>query len=190
MVFIEPMSSYHIHCWPWDAVFVPFSGICKFYLGHNYDVYVYMVLYIQTLHYDKRNKIIIITCIKLYNYVAPWYQVEVIDQACICGLVQDCSISNALAMEIMQSCTKPSIYSSKQFSLLCWFSDVVVFQINLSTNNKHICRCGCFCNKETSMVLYILLITGHHLIKIHSCDCLALFVIHRMYILSLLKKKV
>ena len=25
------------------------------------------------------------------------------------GLVQDCSISTALAMEIMQSCTKPSI---------------------------------------------------------------------------------
>ena len=26
------------------------------------------------------------------------------------GLVQDCSISSTLAMEIMQSCTKPSIY--------------------------------------------------------------------------------
>ena len=27
------------------------------------------------------------------------------------GLVQDCSISSALAMEILQSCTKPSMYS-------------------------------------------------------------------------------
>ena len=26
------------------------------------------------------------------------------------GLVQDCSIASALAMEILQSCTKPSIY--------------------------------------------------------------------------------
>ena len=28
------------------------------------------------------------------------------------GLVEDCSISSALAVEILQSCTKPSIYSS------------------------------------------------------------------------------
>ena len=28
------------------------------------------------------------------------------------GLVQDCSISSALAMEILQSCTKPSILST------------------------------------------------------------------------------
>ena len=26
------------------------------------------------------------------------------------GLVQDCSNSNALAMELLQSCTKPSMY--------------------------------------------------------------------------------
>ena len=30
--------------------------------------------------------------------------------AYINGLVQDCSISSALAMELLQSCTKPSIY--------------------------------------------------------------------------------
>ena len=29
------------------------------------------------------------------------------------GLVQDCSISSALAMEILQSCTKPSTYMAK-----------------------------------------------------------------------------
>ena len=29
------------------------------------------------------------------------------------GSVQDCNISSALAMEILQSCTKPSIYTWK-----------------------------------------------------------------------------
>ena len=29
------------------------------------------------------------------------------------GLVQDCKISSALAMELLQSCTKPSISSAK-----------------------------------------------------------------------------
>ena len=31
------------------------------------------------------------------------------------GLVQDCSISSALAMEILQSCTKPSIYMYEDY---------------------------------------------------------------------------
>ena len=30
------------------------------------------------------------------------------------GLVQDCSISSALAMEILQSCTEPSIYTMRE----------------------------------------------------------------------------
>ena len=30
------------------------------------------------------------------------------------GLVQDCGISSALAMELLQSCTKPSIYDLSQ----------------------------------------------------------------------------
>ena len=28
------------------------------------------------------------------------------------GLVQDCNNSSALAMELLQSCTKPSVYST------------------------------------------------------------------------------
>ena len=35
------------------------------------------------------------------------------------GLVQDCSISSALAMEILQSCTKLSIYSLRQSLTIC-----------------------------------------------------------------------
>ena len=31
------------------------------------------------------------------------------------GLVQDCSNSSALAMELLQSCTKPSTYQSTSF---------------------------------------------------------------------------
>ena len=36
------------------------------------------------------------------NYETLWYHID--------GLVQDCSNSSALAMELLQSCTKPSIY--------------------------------------------------------------------------------
>ena len=39
------------------------------------------------------------------------YLAQLID-AYINGLVQDCSISIANAMEILQSCSKPSIYTS------------------------------------------------------------------------------
>ena len=34
------------------------------------------------------------------------------------GLMQDCSISSALAMEILQSCTKPSIFGMIKMSWL------------------------------------------------------------------------
>ena len=36
------------------------------------------------------------------------------------GLVQDCSNSSELAMELLQSCTKPSIYSFYFFSTWSW----------------------------------------------------------------------
>ena len=45
---------------------------------------------------------------------------EIIENANIDGLVQDCSISSSNALEILQSCTKPSIWfydSSKRFSI-------------------------------------------------------------------------
>ena len=35
------------------------------------------------------------------------------------GLVQDCNISIALAMEILQSCTKPSIYHIYVYVYIC-----------------------------------------------------------------------
>ena len=38
-------------------------------------------------------------------------QIKLIDYRYVDGLVQDCSISSALALEILQSCTKPSISS-------------------------------------------------------------------------------
>ena len=44
-----------------------------------------------------------------------WTVVETFAWRLVDGLVQDCSISSAIAMEILQSCTKPSIWSS----LLC-----------------------------------------------------------------------
>ena len=39
---------------------------------------------------------------------------EIFPVSHINGLVQDCSISSALAMEILQPCSKPSIYSTPQ----------------------------------------------------------------------------
>ena len=41
------------------------------------------------------------------------------------GLVQDCSNSSALAMELLQSCTKPSIYASVNEAITGW--DHVLF---------------------------------------------------------------
>ena len=47
------------------------------------------------------------------------------------GLVQDCSNSTALAMELLQSCTKPSISSSYQIinignikAKVCWMTNI------------------------------------------------------------------
>ena len=36
------------------------------------------------------------------------------------GLVQDCSNSSALAMELLQSCTKPSIWNISHWCLFQW----------------------------------------------------------------------
>ena len=40
------------------------------------------------------------------------------------GLVQDCSISSALAMDILQSCTKPSIYRLCIIILRTWITPI------------------------------------------------------------------
>ena len=47
--------------------------------------------------------------------VGKQLQTGVLDIFIIKGLVQDCSISSALAMEILQSCTKPSLCSQGWF---------------------------------------------------------------------------
>ena len=48
------------------------------------------------------------------------------------GLVQDCSISIALAMEILQSCTKPSIYHIYIIYIYHIYINVCVFITNSS----------------------------------------------------------
>ena len=50
----------------------------------------------------------------------PYTMTQVLDTCChFHGLVQDCSNSSVLAMELLQSCTKPSICSSSS-SLESW----------------------------------------------------------------------
>ena len=44
-------------------------------------------------------------------YLLRWCVRAAIDRTYITGLVQDCSNSSVLAMELLQSCTKPSIWS-------------------------------------------------------------------------------
>ena len=51
-------------------------------------------------------KVLILCSVIVYIY-SVWYVHGIVVH--IDGLGQDCSISNALAMEILQSCTKPSI---------------------------------------------------------------------------------
>ena len=58
----------------------------------------------------------------------------------IIGLVQDCSISIAKALEILQSCTKPSIWwhYKDNMGILIWI------MLDLVTQFKYqICVCGC-----------------------------------------------
>ena len=50
------------------------------------------------------------------------------------GLVQDCSISSAVAMEILQSCTKPSIWAPSNQQPLCWW------ECHVSHITQHICH--------------------------------------------------
>ena len=55
-------------------------------------------------------------CAEYNGVIDTEYAVEYID-----GLLQDCSNSSALATELLQSCTKPSIYTVMLFLfLLCY----------------------------------------------------------------------
>ena len=94
-----------------------------------------------------------------YNAIAGWYRPyaccleilmlhleicklyrtlwSVIFDKYIHGLVQDCSISSVLALEILQSCTKPSIYSTSLeisiwFNFFLWFTFCCVFSCGLA----------------------------------------------------------
>ena len=56
------------------------------------------------------------------------------------GLVQDCSIASALTMEIMQSCTKPSIYplrNSYTKNKLWSYSVKNVYKVAICTSIKY-----------------------------------------------------
>ena len=65
----------------------------------------------------------------------PYTMTQVLDTCChFHGLVQDCSNSSALAMELLQSCTKPSICSSSS-SLESW---VCLAKYVTSTNENPI----------------------------------------------------
>ena len=68
-------------------------------------------------------------------------------QPYFCGSVQDCSISSALAMEILQFCTKPSIClgpivfrnfheNRKHVEPLAWNAEVLTFS-SLNQNVRH-----------------------------------------------------
>ena len=49
-------------------------------------------------------------CEYVYTFTPYWKHID--------GLVQDCSNSSAYALELLQSCTKPSIYQSNNMSAL------------------------------------------------------------------------
>ena len=55
----------------------------------------------QLLIHAKDLDLVLLILVKKGRW-ARWYYID--------GLVQDCSISSALAMEILKSCIKPSIY--------------------------------------------------------------------------------
>ena len=55
------------------------------------------------------------------------------------GLVQDCSISSANALEILQSCTKTSIYSKKYNQYFIIFVVSTVHGLNHFDGNMNVC---------------------------------------------------
>ena len=50
------------------------------------------------------------------------------------SLVQDCSNSSADALELLQSCAKPSIWPNFNFEVRAWMMDYIsLFYVNLIT---------------------------------------------------------
>ena len=58
---------------------------------------------------------------------------SVLFEGYIDGLVQDCSNSSALAMELLQSCTKPSIYAFMIQMFCFYFIMFVVIYKNIKS---------------------------------------------------------
>ena len=55
------------------------------------------------------------------------------------GFAQDCSISIALAMEILQSCTEPSIYFCPLYQLLCIAGIILNLGMGFTYERRHYC---------------------------------------------------
>ena len=61
-----------------------------------------------------------------YLYIFHWSEVLLLNQLLLGGFVQDCSISIADALEIPQSCTKPSIYVDQEYiGIMCCCQDTI-----------------------------------------------------------------
>ena len=100
----------------------------------------------------------------VFNICYVFY--EMTQQAYINGLVQDCSISSALAMEILQSCTKPSIslQSFRPFTLSIFhFSENYIIKLSFLHNG------GLSINKSRSCYLII------------WCLCLWIYISYIMF---------
>ena len=69
-------------------------------------IWGYTVIFL--IHLKLVYEIYILSSISLFNEDDMSCHITVVDD--IDGLVQDCSNSTANALELMQSCTKPSIY--------------------------------------------------------------------------------
>ena len=105
------------------------------------------------------------------------------------GSVQDCSNSSELAMELLQSCTKPSIYS-----LICTYSftDItLMIVLNLNIHNTPadhyllmtFFKCGCLCtmlSKVTKNSVYCWLIVMLK-VRLQCCTCIEIF--HPLWII-------
>ena len=76
---------------------------------NNHHVYPYVSL--GSYHFRKANyKEALRNWAAAANVIAKWVQGMAL-KCYIDGLVQDCSDSSVLAMELLQSCAKPAIYS-------------------------------------------------------------------------------
>ena len=75
--------------------------------------------------------------VKLWQYDIRWWSdsdYRHVTTSYIDGLVQDCSISIAKALDILQSCTELYIYICEIHGI---FETCSLFRVNITTNNRH-----------------------------------------------------